>query len=191
MKKILCLIFLSGLSVGPSAHALSLIYDGYLCQEGSYERSAWVGQSKMQVMSFRGDGMYQLEMTGGMINIDKDPCIEQNISIAKSAGQPFEPALNTKATAYFDGINLVIMVSRYSSVLNANLFPDQYRYISSLVHVTNQYYFDYDEYNAIFILRNAVTQTDGFVQSSTGMQSLNPFLLYQRPNEPVILRIIE
>ncbi len=191
MKKILILTLLLGFVYVPAAQALSLVYDGFLCQEGSYERSQWIGQSIIEVMSSRDDGMYQLEITGGLINIDKDPCIDTKLSVSKTAGQPFEATLSTKATAYFDGYQLVIIVSRYSSVLSADVFPGQYRYISSLVHTTNQYYFDYDEYYTVFILRNTVTQTDGFVQTFSGMESINPVLVYQRPNEPVILRLTD
>lgn len=190
MKNSFLLVMLLTFS-SPSVHALSLVYEGFLCQLGSYERSQWVGQSRMEVLSYKGDGIYELEITGGIINIDNDPCIDTNLSTIKSSGQPFKPAQTVTATAYFDGVTLVITVSRYTSVLNADVFPNQYQYISSIVHTNNQYYFDYDENRAFFILRNAVTQTDGFVQSFTGMESLNPFLVNQRPNEPVILRLVD
>ena len=102
MKKLIFLIFLLGISGSP-VHALSLVYDGFLCQEGSYERSPWIGQSLMEVLSYKGDGLYELDITGGIVNIDKDPCINPSLGTTKNSGQTFEPAQSVLASAYFDG----------------------------------------------------------------------------------------
>jgi len=141
-------------------------------------------ESRFKVSEILNDGFYRLILTGGLprfVNDDQQVCIDSDTAIGfigtsetvNTGGLPLRHD-SIDATAYFNGNNLVIVVSSIYTDLSQSRGTFSSFRTSRIQPVTNTLFFNYDQQDGAFILKNII-HNKGLVLTSGSTGSLTPF----------------
>lgn len=149
-------------------------------------------ESRFDVIDSLGDGIYRLNLTGGLprfVDDDNRVCIDSDTALG-FIGTPAEvingglPLIqdSVDATAYFNGLELVIVVSSIYTDLSQARGTFSTFTTSRVRPVTNTLIFDYDGQAELFRLRT-VFHNKGFTQTSGSTGALTPFIEIVVPSQ--------
>lgn len=155
--------------------ALSIVYDGYICDDSSSTSNVLV-QSRFTVVRDLGNGNYQLSIDGAFLDYEEKLCLKPlntfltEIEILQSHIVPIQ------ALAYFNGDVLVVSYGTIarnpdSALDNPSLFDDvNFPRAFTLV-------FDYEPSRQVFKLRSASFLANVFTNSASpdGDKSFSAF----------------
>ena len=118
-----------------NAYAISIVYQGFEClsavnTEDPAPNNGTLVQSRFEVIEDSGDGIYRLNLTGGIprfVSNDRTVCIDRATAIGYSGipevdGLP-QPLDAVDATGYFDGDELIIVINSLYTDLSARRNP--------------------------------------------------------------------
>ncbi|QOJ22516.1 MAG: hypothetical protein HRU78_01705 [Gammaproteobacteria bacterium] len=180
------LVLLSFLLQG-NVFALSIAYEGFECQsaidtEDPTPASGTSIQSRFEVTEDSGGGVYRLSLTGGIprfVNNDHTVCIDKATAIGYSGipevdGLP-QPLDSIDATAYFNGQELIVVVSSIYTDLSARRNPFSSFNTSLIFTFTNTLIFKFNPTTSSFTLTK-LFRNRGFTQTTGSTNSITPFL---------------
>lgn len=167
--------------------ATSIVYEGLEClnavdtEDPTPNNSTPAVQSKFEVIENSGDGMYRLSLTGGIprfVNNDRTVCIDKATAIGYSGipevdGLP-GPLESIDATAYFNGQELIIIISSIYTDLSARRNPFSSFTTSLIFPFTNTLVFKFDSITSSFRLKKII-RNRGFTHTSGSTNSIVPF----------------
>lgn len=170
-----------------NVHGLSITYEGFECRsavdtEDPAPDSAASVQSRFEVIEDSGGGVYRLSLTGGIprfVDNDRTVCIDKATAIGYSGipdidGLP-QPLDSIDATAYFNGQELIIVVSSMNTDLSARRYPLSVFSTSLIFAFTNTLIFRFDPSTSSFSLIK-LFRNRGFTQTNGSTNSITPFL---------------
>ena len=139
-------------------------------------------ESKFEVIEDSGDGVYRLSLTGGIprfVSNDATVCIDKATAIGYSGipevdGLP-QPLDSIDATGYFNGDELIIVVSSIYTDLSARKNPFSSFTTSFVFPFTNTLIFKFNPGVSSFSLKKMI-RNRGFVHTSGSTNSITPFL---------------
>ncbi|WP_394809341.1 hypothetical protein [Nitrosomonas sp.] len=164
---------------------ISIVYNGFEClnavDTNDPTPKGTPVQSKFEVIEDAGDGVYRLSLTGGIprfINNNHDVCIDNATAIGYS-GIPTvdflpQPLESINATAYFNGQELVIVVSSLYTDLSARRNPFSSFNTSLIFAFTNTLIFEFNPQASSFSLKKVI-RNRGFTNTSGSTNSTTPF----------------
>lgn len=164
---------------------ISIVYNGFEClnaiDTNDPTPKGTPVQSKFEVIQDAGDGIYRLSLTGGIprfINNNRDVCIDNATAIGYSGipavdGLP-QPLESINATAYFNGQELMIVVSSLYTDLSARRNPFSSFNTSLIFAFTNTLIFDFNPRTSSFSLKKVI-RNRGFTNTSGSTNSITPF----------------
>ena len=165
---------------------ISIVYNGFEClnavDTNDPTPKGTPVQSKFEVIQDAGDGIYRLSLTGGIprfINNNRDVCIDNATAIGYSGipavdGLP-QPIESINATAYFNGQELMIVVSSLYTDLSARRNPFSSFNTSLIFAFTNTLIFEFNPRASSFSLKKVI-RNRGFTNTSGSTNSITPFL---------------
>jgi hypothetical protein len=165
---------------------ISIVYNGFEClnavDTNDPTPKGTLVQSKFEVIQDAGDGIYRLSLTGGIprfINNNHNVCIDSATAIGYSGipavdGLP-QPLESTNATAYFNGQELIIVVSSMYTDLSARRNPFSSFNTSLIFAFTNTLIFEFNPRASSFSLKKVI-RNRGFTNTSGSTNSITPFL---------------
>ncbi|MER0204328.1 MAG: hypothetical protein DU480_10835 [Nitrosomonas sp.] len=187
-----------------NAYAISIVYQGFEClsavnTEDPAPNNGTPVQSRFEVIEDSGDGIYRLNLTGGIprfVSNDRTVCIDKTTAIGYS-GIPDDvlpqPLDAIDATGYFDGEELIIVISSLYTDLSARRNPFSSFTTSFIFPFTNTLIFKFNSTTSSFRLKKVV-RNRGFVHTSGSTNSITPFFETVLPSfnkeaqdKPVIL----
>ncbi|WP_292994719.1 hypothetical protein [Nitrosomonas sp.] len=164
---------------------ISIVYNGFEClnaiDTNDPTPKGTPVQSKFEVIQDAGDGLYRLSLTGGIprfINNNRDVCIDNATAIGYSGipsvdGLP-QPLESINATAYFNGQELMIVVSSLYTDLSARRNPFSSFNTSIIFAFTNTLIFEFNPRASSFSLKKVI-RNRGFTNTSGSTNSITPF----------------
>ena len=164
---------------------ISILYNGFEClnavDTNNPTPKGTPVQSKFEVIQDAGDGIYRLSLTGGIprfINNNRDVCIDNATAIGYSGipsvdGLP-QPLESINATAYFNGQELMIVVSSLYTDLSARRNPFSSFNTSLIFAFTNTLIFEFNPRASSFSLKKVI-RNRGFTNTSGSTNSITPF----------------
>ena len=164
---------------------ISIVYNGFEClnaiDTNDPTPKGTPVQSKFEVIQDAGDGIYRLSLTGGIprfINNNRDVCIDNATAIGYSGipavdGLP-QPIESINATAYFNGQELMIVVSSLYTDLSARRNPFSSFNTSLIFTFTNTLIFEFNPRASSFSLKKMI-RNRGFTNTSGSTNSTTPF----------------
>lgn len=188
MKLIQTLAFISLLlSLQNNALGISITYEGLECLNATNANDVTPNtnslvQSKFEVIENSGEGIYRLILTGGIprfIDTSNNVCIDSVTAIGYS-GIPAVDGLprrlvSIEAMGYFNGRELVVVVSSMVTDLSARNVPFLPFSTSQIFAITHTLIFGFDPqasaFNLIKIIRN-----QGLTHTSESTNLIFPFL---------------
>lgn len=184
MKSPLMLLLVSCLFHG-NVSATSIAYSGFKCLNATDANdptpSSVVVQSRFEVIEDVGGGMYRLNLTGGIPRvIDNNPvtCIDSETAIGYAGIPEFDgipkPLDSIAATAFFNGKDLLIVVSSLFTDLSARRNPLSSFNTSLIFTFTNTLILEYSPAESIFRLKKII-HNRGFTHTSGSTNSILPF----------------
>ncbi len=167
-------------------YGISIAYDGFECKNNTnYDDPAasnTPAQSRFDIIEAVDGEIYRLRLTGGLPRFSAN---NRNVCIDNLTGLGFSGVPNvdgipkvldeTNATAYFDGVNLIIMVNSIHTDLSARRGTFSSFNTSHVTPFSNTLIFDYDAEKTTFKLKKAI-QNRGLVHTSGSTGALIPFL---------------
>ncbi len=167
---------------------LSITYEGFECQSAidtedpTPDRAALV-QSKFEVIEDSGGGVYRLRLTGGIPRFgsnNRNVCIDKATAIGYSGipdidGLP-QPLDSIDATAYFNGQELIIVVSSMYTDLSARRYPLSVFSTSLIFTFTNTLVFKFNSATSSSFSLTKLFRNRGFTQTNGSTNSIAPFL---------------
>lgn len=166
---------------------LSITYEGFECQsaidtEDPTPDNAASVQSRFEVIEDSGGGVYRLRLTGGIPRFgdnNRTVCIDKATAIGYSGipdidGLP-QPLDSIDATAYFNGQELIIVVSSMYTDLSARRYPLSAFSTSLIFTFTNTLVFKFNSATSSFSLTK-LFRNRGFTQTNGSTNSITPFL---------------
>lgn len=165
--------------------ATSIVYDGFNCLNAVDASDPTPGitrvQSRFEVIENVGEGIYRLRLTGGIprfVNNNQNVCIDSATAIGYSGipavdGLP-RPLESTDATAYFNGQELVIVISSMYTDLSARSNPFLPFTTSLIFTITNTLILAFNPDSASFNLKKVLSNR-GFTQTSESRNVIAPF----------------
>ena len=188
-----------------NAYAISIVYQGFEClsavnTEDPAPNNGTPVQSRFEVIEDSGDGIYRLNLTGGIprfVSNDRTVCIDRATAIGYSGipevdGLP-QPLDAVDATGYFDGDELIIVINSLYTDLSARRNPFSSFTTSFIFPFTNTLIFKFNSTTSSFRLKKVV-RNRGFVHTSGSTNSITPFFETVLPSfnkeaqdKPVIL----
>ncbi|PSJ18177.1 hypothetical protein [Nitrosomonas supralitoralis] len=166
--------------------ATSIVYDGFNCLNAVDANDPTPGitrvQSKFEVIEIVGEGIYRLSLTGGIprfVNNNQNVCIDGATAIGYSGipdvdGFP-RPLESIDATAYFNGQELVIVISSMYTDLSATRSNPFLPFATSKIFaITNTLILEFNSDSASFKLKKIISNR-GFTQTKES-RNLIPFL---------------
>ncbi|MBK7493043.1 MAG: hypothetical protein IPI17_14660 [Nitrosomonas sp.] len=188
-----------------NAYAISIVYQGFEClsavnTEDPAPNNGTLVQSRFEVIEDSGDGIYRLNLTGGIprfVSNDRTVCIDRATAIGYSGipevdGLP-QPLDAVDATGYFDGDELIIVINSLYTDLSARRNPFSSFTTSFIFPFTNTLIFKFNSTTSSFRLKKVV-RNRGFVHTSGSTNSITPFFETVLPSfnkeaqdKPVIL----
>ncbi|MCC7092105.1 MAG: hypothetical protein IT524_09165 [Nitrosomonas sp.] len=188
MKLIQTLAFLSiFLLFQNNVSGTSIAYDGLECLNATNANditpnATSLVQSRFEVIENSGEGIYRLTLTGGIprvIDTSNNICIDSVTAIGYS-GIPAIDGLPRRldsidATGYFNGRDLLIVISSMVTDLSAKNVPFLPFSTSQIFAITHTLIFEFDPqaqlFNLIKIIRN-----QGLTHTSESTNLIFPFL---------------
>jgi len=167
------------------ALAISIVYDGFNCLNAvnfnDPTPSITPIQSKFEVIENAGEGVYRLSLTGGIprfVNNNQNVCIDSATAIGYSGipavdGLP-RPLESIDATAYFNGQELVIVISSMYTDLSARSNPFLPFTTSLIFAVTNTLIMEFNPDISSFSLKK-ILRNRGFTQTNESTNLIAPF----------------
>lgn len=167
------------------ALGLSIVYDGFSCLSAvdSNDPTPTITpiQSKFEVIEDAGEGIYRLSLTGGIprfVNNNQNVCIDSTTAIGYS-GIPAIDGLPRQlefidATAYFNGKELMIVISSMYTDLSARSNPFLPFTTSSVFALTNTLIMEFNPNLSSFSLKK-VLRNRGFTQTNESTNLIAPF----------------
>ena len=186
-----------------NAYAISIVYQGFEClsavntEDPAPNNGTAPVQSRFEVIEDSGDGIYRLNLTGGIprfVSNEHTVCIDKATAIGYSGidGLP-QPLDAVDATGYFDGEELIIVISSLYTDLSARRNPFSSFTTSFIFPFTNTLIFKFNSTTSSFRLKKVV-RNRGFVHTSGSTNSITPFFETVLPSfnkeaqdKPVIL----
>jgi hypothetical protein len=169
--------------------AQSIVYRGFECLNpvnGKDPASTDISiESRFEVVEKLDNGMFRLRLTGGLprfVEDDQRICIDSDTAIGfigtpesiTTGGLPLRLD-SIDATAYFNGHDLIIIVSSIYTDLSQSRGTFSSFSTSRIQPVTNTLLLDYDTAAAFFKLKKII-HNKGFVHTSGSTGSLTPFI---------------
>lgn len=187
MKTAQILVFaLLFLLLQSNVFGLSITYKGFECQsaidtEDPTPDSATSVQSRFEVIEDSGGGVYRLSLTGGIprfVDNDRTVCIDKATAIGYSGipdidGLP-QPLDSIDATAYFNGQELIIVVSSMYTDLSARSYPLSAFSTSLIFTFTHTLVFKFNSPTSSFSLTK-LFRNRGFTKTNGSTNSITPF----------------
>ncbi len=138
-------------------------------------------QSRFQVTEDVGNGIFRLNLTGGLprfVNDNQNVCIDSDTAIGFS-GIPAVDGLprrlnSISAVAYFDGRDLIITVNSIHSDLSAGRSAPSTFSTSFILPISNTLILEYNPQGSSFRLKKLI-HNRGLVHTSGSTNSLIPF----------------
>ncbi len=184
--QVLALIFISFL-LQKNVHGIAIVYDGFECLNPTNANditpnSSNLVQSKFEVIENVGEGMYRLNLTGGIprfVSTSNNVCIDSATAIGYSGipevdGIP-KRLTSIDATAYYNGRNLVIVISSMVTDLSARNVPFLPFSSSRISTITNTLIFEFNPQASLFNLEKII-RNQGFTHTSESTNTIFPFL---------------
>ena len=139
-------------------------------------------QSKFEVMENVGEGIFRLSLTGGiprLVNNNQNVCIDNATAlgffgIPESDGLP-RPLESIDATAYFNGQDLVIVISSIFTDLSAGRGAFSSFSTSNILTITNTLILEFNPQVSSFRLKKII-HNRGFTHTESGSTNSIPFL---------------
>jgi hypothetical protein len=170
-----------------NALATFIAYDGLECLNATNANDVTPNtnnliQSKFEVIENSGEGVYRLTLTGGIprfINASNNVCIDSVTAIGYS-GIPAVDGLPRRlgsidATGYFDGRDLLIVVSSMVTDLSARNVPFLPFSTSQIFAITHTLIFQFDPEGSVFNLIKII-RNQGLTHTSESTNLIFPFL---------------
>ena len=169
--------------------AQSIVYEGVACSNPvNADDPTPINtsvESRFDVIDSLGNGIYRLSLTGGLprfVDDDNRVCIDSDTALG-FIGTPADiingglPLVldQIDATAYFNGLELVIVISSIYTDLSQARGTFSTFTTSRVRPVTNTLFFDYNGQTESFRLRT-VFHNKGFTQTSGSTGALTPFI---------------
>ena len=185
IMQILVLILFSLLGQS-NVWGLSLTYDGFEClnpiDANDLTSTETPIQSRLEVIEDLGGGMFRLSLTGGIprfVNNSQNVCIDNATALGYSGipaldGLP-RPLESIDATAYFNGKDLVIVISSLFTDLSARRDPFSSFSTSQILTITNTLILEFDSQAFAFNLKKLI-HNRGFIHTRSGSINSIPFL---------------
>ncbi len=187
MKRIqaLALLFVSFLFQN-NVFGLAIVYEGFECLNPTNANDITPSnnflQSKFEVIENIGEGIYRLNLTGGIprfVSSSNNVCIDSATAIGYS-GIPEVDGIPRRltvidATAFFNGQDLVIVVSSMVTDLSARNVPFLPFSTSRISSITNTLIFEFNPQASLFNLRKII-RNQGFTHTSESTNTIFPFL---------------
>lgn len=170
------------------ASAQSIAYRGFECANPANASdpapSSIPVESRFEVIESLDDGMFRLRLSGGLPRFVKDDqriCIDSDTAIGFT-GTPESVNIDgislrrdsIDATAYFNGHDLVIVISSMYTDMSQSRGTFSSFSTSRIQPVTNTLLFEYDDAGASFKLKKVI-HNKGFVHISGSTGLLVPF----------------
>lgn len=174
----LSLFFLQG-----NVFATSIVYNGFEClnivNANDPTPDSTPVQSKFEVIDDAGDGVYRLNLTGGIprfVNDNYNVCIDSVTVLGYSGIDGFlQPLGSIDATAYFDGQDLMIVISSLYTDLSAQRNPFSSFTTSRISAFTNTLILKFNPQSSSFSLKKVI-RNRGLTYTSGSTNSITPFL---------------
>ena len=163
---------LFSLLVQSNVWGLSLTYAGFEClnpiDANDLTPTETPIQSRLEVIEDLGGGMFRLSLTGGIprfVNNSQNVCIDNATALGESID----------ATAYFNGKDLVIVISSLFTDLSARRDPFSSFSTSQILTITNTLILEFDSQAFAFNLKKMI-HNRGFTHTRSGSINSIPFL---------------
>ncbi len=164
--------------------AQSITYRGFECVNPANASDSAPSniplESRFEVIESLNDGMFRLRLSGGLPRFVKDDpriCIDSDTALGfagtPESGLPFRLD-SIDATAYFNGHDLVIVVSSMYTDMSQSRGTFSSFNTSHIQPVTNTLLFEYDDAGASFQLKKMI-HNKGLVHTSGSTGLLIPF----------------
>jgi len=169
-----------------NVYSVSIIYDGFECQNATNPNDPTPTQtpvqSRFEVIDDLGEGIFRLNLTGGLprfTDSSLNVCIDSDTAIGFT-GIPARDGIPTQldtidATAYFNGLKLVITVNSIHTDLNSGRTTFSNFSTSQILPYSNTLIFDFDAQSSTFKLEKLI-HNRGFIHTSGSTASITPFL---------------
>ncbi len=170
-----------------NSYGIAIVYDGFQCLNAINANDTTVSntpiQSRFEVIEDVGEGMFRLNLTGGIpriTNNNQSVCID-NVTALGYSGVPEvdglpAPLQSIDATAYFSGKDLVIVINSLFTDLSArrDSFVSFFS-TSNIFAITNTLFLEFNSLTSAFHL-NKIIHNRGYTQTSSGSTNFIPFL---------------
>ncbi|TXI18908.1 MAG: hypothetical protein E6Q62_05430 [Nitrosomonas sp.] len=170
-----------------SVYGTAIVFTGFQCLNAINPQDTSVSntpiQSRFEVVEDVGEGMFRLNLTGGIpriVNNNQNICIDNVTAlgysgIAEVDGLP-APLQSIDATAYFSGKDLVIVINSLFTDLSArrDSFASFFS-TSNIFAITNTLFFEFNSLTFSFRL-NKLIHNRGYTQTTSGSTNFIPFL---------------
>ncbi len=165
--------------------AVAIVYNGFECLNAINADDITPTnipiQSRFEVIEDVGDGVFRLNLTGGiprLVNNNHNVCIDSATAIGYS-GIPDVDGLpkrreSINATAYFNGRELVIVINSMFTDLSARREPFSSFSTSLILPITNTLILQFNPQASLFSLRKII-HNRGFAHTSGATNSIIPF----------------
>jgi len=170
-----------------NALGISITYEGFECLNSTNANDITPNtnslvQSKFEVIENSGEGIYRLTLTGGIpriIDTSNSVCIDSVTAIGYS-GIPAVDGLPQRlasidATGYFNGRELLIVVSSMVTDLSARNVPFLPFSTSQVFAITHTLIFGFDPQASVFNLTKMI-RNQGLTHTSESTNLIFPFL---------------
>lgn len=203
IRMLICITVIHGLC--NNVFATTLVFDGLDCfnatNDSDVTTSRLLIQSKFEVTEDLGQGMYRLNLTGGIprfVDASGSVCIDHVTALGYfSSGSsdftfPPQPLESLDATGYFNGRELIILVNSIVTDFSAGRDAFTSFHTSRIQTVSNMLIFDYNPEQSIFSLKRLIrnksqTQTSGFANILPFHETLLPSTNGIGPDRPQVL----
>ncbi len=184
IMQILVLTLFSSL-IQSNVWGLSLTYTGFKClnsiDANDLTPTETLIQSKFEIIEDIGGGLFRLSLTGGIprvVNDSQSVCIDSATGLGYSGipaldGLP-KPLESINATAYFNGQDLVIVISSIFTDLSARKNPFLPFSTSLIFPITNTLILEFNPHASIFNLKKMI-HNRGLTHTSESTNSVLSF----------------
>ncbi len=169
-----------------NAFGIAITYDGFECLNATNANDVTLNtnslvQSKFEVIENSQEGIYRLTLTGGIpriLDTSNNVCIDSVTAIGYS-GVPAVEGLPRRltsidATGYFNGRELLIVVSSMVTDLSAKNVPFLPFNTSQVFAITHTLIFDFDSQASVFNLKKLI-RNQGLTHTSESTNLIFPF----------------
>lgn len=185
IMRILVLTLFSFLFQG-NVFAIAIAYNGFEClnaiDANDITPTDIPVQSRFEVIEDAGDGIFRLSLTGGIprfANNSQNVCVDSATAIGFSGIPEFDGLPrrlgSIEATAYFNGRDLVIVISSMFTDLSAGRGAFSSFRTSNILSITNTLILEFNPQLSSFRLKKII-HNRGFTHTESGSTNSIPFL---------------